>query len=157
MAVLKSVLLLVLLCCASARASDCTDGQGRPGRIAELHPIEGYLFLERKYECLLDELEPRAVGSKWECDAGYTLVGAHFTWPDGVLAARPDKCTPVGGRHAPYLPAFMSASVYPGASSSLTSGATLFHSGTPTSMYLAICIGLGPHQNARCKASAWCP
>lgn len=103
MAVLKSVVLLVLLCCTSARASECNDSQGRPGRIVELYPREeGRMFLTRRYECLLDELEPRAVGSKWECDAGYTLVGAHFTWPDGVLAARPDKCTPVGGRHTPF-------------------------------------------------------
>ncbi len=96
-------LLLLLLLLSRANCNVCHDDQGRPGHVTVRSSscANGMCTADAVYSCHLDELEPRAVGSTWECDAGYTLVGARVTWPDGVMVARPDKCTPEGGRAAP--------------------------------------------------------
>ena len=96
---LHTLLLLLLSSCCPA--DSCHDDQGRPGIMVSINNCrEGATTCSSagSFGCQLIELEPRAVGSTWECDAGYELVGARVTWPGGVMATRPDKCTPVGGR-----------------------------------------------------------
>lgn len=115
----RALLLLLLLLSSCCAENECHDRQGRPGIVVGLSSCgRGATSCGggASYGCELDEFEPRAVGSTWQCDAGYEMVGARITWPGGVMATRPDKCTPMGGRfaHMPLSDIVISGGKVPG-------------------------------------------
>ena len=71
-------------------AAECEDDLGRPGFVRE---TAGH------FACVLIDLPPRMESGKWECDEGYELAGARFSWPGGELVVQPEKCTPQGNKN----------------------------------------------------------
>ena len=51
--------------------------------------------MDARYRCVVPDLPPRLAGGLWECDEHYQLAGSRITWPGGVLAVEPEKCSPV--------------------------------------------------------------
>jgi hypothetical protein len=95
MALIRTTLLL----CA---AHGCVDVRGRPGSFERVSNCGPICIAENTLACVLHELPPRPVGGLWECDEGYELAGARFSWPGGALVVHPEKCTPEGGRNVPF-------------------------------------------------------
>ena len=47
------------------------------------------------YRCVVPDLPPRLVATGlWECDEHYQLAGSRISWPGGVFAVEPEKCSP---------------------------------------------------------------
>ena len=96
------VLLLLLLACAASGLSlfggaGCKDHRGRRGEWQQYdHCKSGEVCtLVAMYNCVVPDLPPRLAGGLWECDEHYQLAGSRITWPGGVLAVEPEKCSPV--------------------------------------------------------------
>jgi hypothetical protein len=102
MPLIPGLIRILLQCVGVAHAAHgCMDDRGRPGSIENINACKSGqpCLLNARIACVLHELPPRpAVGGQWECDEGYGLAGARFSWPGGTLVIEPEKCTPEGGR-----------------------------------------------------------
>jgi hypothetical protein len=93
-------LFLMLLAVSNAFAFNmdlCHDHRGRPGAWKPFDDChDARCSLVASFRCTVPDLPPRLVaGGLWECNEGYKLMGARFSWPGGVFAAEPEACKPV--------------------------------------------------------------
>ena len=94
---LALLLLLRLIALGlSAVFKDCADHRGRPGTMDVYDYCAGAklcLAVSGRH-CVVPDLPPRLVDGLWECNEGYQLTGARFSWPGGVFAAEPEVGKP---------------------------------------------------------------